>query len=284
MAKLNKLLTGLTNDLSYSFQVAAVNPIGTGNYSTAVTGVVPYSGGFTDLTETSWNSASALKNIIPSADNGSYIINNNPTYCIMDSAVDGGGWMLAMKATRGTTFNYSANYWTTNNILNATDVTRNDADAKYHIFNTFVGTEVMAIWPDLNVTGGSINAPAYGWIWKQTMPTASTLLNLFQTTTYYGTGFNFGGFNSNVWSYQDGYRQYGFNVQGASGGHNGVSGAGSAAARWGFVWNGENDANSCDASGGIGMSYGVNYSAGDKYNTAGTQRYNRSMRVEIYVR
>jgi hypothetical protein len=284
MAKLNKLLTGLTNDLSYSFQVAAVNPIGTGTYSTAVTGIVPYSGGFTDLTGTSWSSALDLKNTVPSLENGVYTINNQPTYCIMDSAVDGGGWMLAMKATTGTTFSYSSDYWTTNNTLNTTDVTRNNADAKYHIFNTFVGTEVMAIWPDLNVTGGSVNAPSYGWLWKQSTPSATTLLNLFQTTTNYGTPFNFSGFNSNVWSYQNGYRQYGFNVQGVSGGHNGASGPGSANVRWGFVWNNEGDSNTCDASGGIGMSYGVNYSAGDKYNTVGTQRYDRSMRVEIYVR
>ena len=27
-------------------------------------------------------------------------------YCIMNSAVSGGGWMMAMKATRGNTFSY----------------------------------------------------------------------------------------------------------------------------------------------------------------------------------
>jgi hypothetical protein len=42
----NKILTGLTNDIPYSFRVAGVNAVGTGDYSPVVSGV-PYSGGFT---------------------------------------------------------------------------------------------------------------------------------------------------------------------------------------------------------------------------------------------
>jgi hypothetical protein len=49
MAKITKMLTGLNNsNTSYSFQVAAINPIGTGTYSTPATGIVPYTGGFID--------------------------------------------------------------------------------------------------------------------------------------------------------------------------------------------------------------------------------------------
>ena len=51
MAKITQIITGLINDepnQSYSFQVAAVNPIGTGTYSTSATGIVPYAGGFID--------------------------------------------------------------------------------------------------------------------------------------------------------------------------------------------------------------------------------------------
>jgi hypothetical protein len=280
----NKILTGLTNDIPYSFRVAGVNAVGTGDYSPVVSGV-PYSGGFTtDFTAASWNSAAQLKSLAPSVPNGVYTINNQPTYCIMDSSVDGGSWMLAMKATRGTTFNYNADYWTINNTLNTSSPDRTDSDAKYHIFNSFVGSEVIAIWPDLNVTGGSFNAPSYGWIWKYTMPTPSTLLNLFQNTVDLGNPSNFNGYNSSVWSDQQGYRRYGINIQAASGGQNGVSGPGTANVRWGFAWNNEGDANSNDVSGGIGMAFGVNYSAGDAYGCCGNSRYNRSMRVEIYIR
>jgi hypothetical protein len=277
-----KLLSGLQNDpTTYKFKVAAVNVAGTGNYSAPSSGITPISTGFnalSDLANTiSWNSATELMDAVPGLSNGVYIINNYPTYCLMDTSLDGGGWMLAMKATRGTTFNYNANYWTTSNTLNPTDTTRNDADAKFNIFNTFTGTQAMAIWPDLNVSGGSINAPTYGWIWKQSLGFPTTLLNRFQNTLDLGTPFDYSGFNSDVWSYQDGYRKYGFNMQGYV--YSTITHV-----RWGFVWNNEGDNQTCDASGGIGMSFNTDYSAGDKFNAAGTQRYDRSMRVEIYVR
>jgi hypothetical protein len=277
-----KLLSGLQNDpTTYKFKVAAVNAAGTGNYSAPSSGITPISTGFNsllDLANTiSWNSATELMSVVPGLSNGVYIINNNPTYCLMDTSLDGGGWMLAMKATRGTTFNYNANYWTTSNTLNPTDTTRNNADAKFDIFNTFAGTQAMAIWPDLDVSGGSINAPTYGWIWKQSLGSPMTLLNRFQNTLDLGDPFNYSGFNSDVWSYQSGYKKYGFNMQGQQ--YSTITHV-----RWGFVWNNEGDNQSCDVSGGIGMSFGVNYSAGDRYGAAGAERYNRSMRVEIYVR
>jgi hypothetical protein len=276
-----KILSGLNNDTTYKFRVAAVNAAGTGNYSAPSSGITPISTGFNSLSDLaniiSWNSATELMDAVPGLSNGVYIINNHPTYCLMDTSLDGGGWMLAMKATRGTTFNYSSNYWTTSNTLNPTDTTRNDADAKFDIFNTFTGTQAMAIWPDLDVSGGSINAPTYGWIWKQSLGSPMTLLNRFQNTLDLGNPFDYSGFNSDVWSYQDGYRKYGFNMQGQL--YSTITHV-----RWGFVWNNEGDNQTCDASGGIGMSFNTDYSAGDKYNAAGTQRYNRSMRVEIYIR
>ena len=39
-------------------------------------------------------------------------------YCILDPSYDGGGWMMVMKATRGSTFQWSSSYWTSNNTLN----------------------------------------------------------------------------------------------------------------------------------------------------------------------
>jgi hypothetical protein len=236
-----------------------------------------------DLMTTSQNNWSNAKTILDrslgTANNGVYIINSNPTYCLMDPSLENGGWMLAMKATRDTTFNYSSNYWTTNNTLNPSDTTRNDGDAKYHIFNTYVGTQVMAVWPDVGVVGGSLYAPSYGWIWKEDITTPSTLLNLFQNTREISNdALTFPGMNTAIWSHQTGYKRYGFNMIGNTSGS-------SVNTRWGFVWNNENDANTCDASGGIGLSVnGATYSAGDWYSSAGTQGLNRSMRVEIYIR
>ena len=56
-------------------------------------------------------------------------------YCLLDDQWDGGGWMLAMKATRGTTFSYDSNYWTTDNTLNPTELNRDDGDAKFDLFS-----------------------------------------------------------------------------------------------------------------------------------------------------
>ncbi len=94
----------------------------------------------------------------------------------MDEKYDGGGWMLMMKATRGTTFQYSANYWTTSNTLNPTDLTRNDADAKYNTMNYFQAKDMMAIFPDINSVGnnsGSISGLT-NWTWLQNDFSGST--------------------------------------------------------------------------------------------------------------
>ena len=95
-----------------------------------------------------------IKNKTGTSTNGIYWINLptvGPTqiYCIMDSTVDGGGWMMTMKATRGGTFNYDSSYWTTVSTLNPSDNTRNDADAKFHSMNYFEGKDMLALWPDI---------------------------------------------------------------------------------------------------------------------------------------
>lgn len=72
---------------------------------------------------------------------------------------------MAMKATRGTTFNYAANYWTTYNTLNPSDTTRNDGDAKFHTMNYFAHKDMLAIWPDIGA-GGSISGVG-AWTWLQ---------------------------------------------------------------------------------------------------------------------
>ena len=83
----------------------------------------------------------------------------------MDSAWNGGGWIMAYKATQGTTFNYFASYWTSANVLNESSVNQDNADAKFHSFNYFSAKDMLARWPDIG-QGGSINNVG-NWTWLQ---------------------------------------------------------------------------------------------------------------------
>jgi len=197
--------------------------------------------------------------------------------------------MLALKATRGTTFKYDANYWTTANTLNPTQVNRNDGDAKYDIMNAYLAKDMMALFPDIpNVSteSGSIDGLTT-WSWLQNnfkSGTPITAINLFSTVNnnFIGDANLFSGKGS-AFSGQTDVRFYGFNY----------TGNGGAKVRWGFGWN-ENggglypygDQNSNDVSGGIGMGSGYGeYSAGDRINCCqNSTGINRTARVEIYIR
>jgi hypothetical protein len=219
-------------------------------------------------------------------------------YCIMNPAYAGGGWMLAMKGTQGTTFNFDANYWTTNNTLNPTDTTRNNADAKFHTFNYFAATDWLAIFPDTGINGGDLPASLNtGWTWYEpnavnvSIPVSTWYsLGLQLTKLAGGTAGYFGTnpqpiysqkYSQNVWSNQTGMQFYGMNYTACA-----VS-----KCRWGFNFNNEADQNTNDARGGIGLKY-QNYgvavdifsSAGDSYYCCGTPGLNRPMRFEWYVR
>lgn len=242
------------------------------------------------------NSASEIK----TNKNGVYWI-NLPTvgatqvYCLMDEKYDGGGWMMMMKATRGTTFQYSASYWTTNNTLSPTDLTRSDADAKYNTMNYFQATDMMAIFPDIitnGVASGSISNLPY-WSWLQNdfySGTPVVPITFFNTVSRYfiQDAVTYSGWGSGVFSSQTDVRFYGYNY------YNNQS---LAKSRWGFGWN-ENggglypngNMDSDDVAGGIGME-GVQqdttakYSAGDVIGCCqNTTGINRSARVEVYVR
>ena len=101
---------------------------------------------------TAGESAEQIKTDFPSSTDGVYWIDlptSGPTqtYCIMDSNHDGGGWMMALKATRGGTFDYQSNYWTTANTLNkTTELDRSDSDAKFDVFNEFYAREFYKRW------------------------------------------------------------------------------------------------------------------------------------------
>lgn len=223
------------------------------------------------------------------------IVGPTQIYCLLNSAVNGGGWMMMMKATRGTTFSYFSSYWTTINTLNPTATNRNDGDAKFDAMNYFYAKDIMALWPDIawnansSTTGGSVNTNgSYGvWCWLQNNfnnGVRITPINFFSSASklFFGDAKSYGGWNGGVFSAQSSVRFYGFNYTNAS----------NAQVRWGFAWN-ENaplelyptgNEGSNDVSGGIGMNYG-SYSAGDyiaccQDNTG----INRTARVEMYVR
>jgi hypothetical protein len=232
------------------------------------------------------------------------VVGPTQVYCIMNSAVGGGGWMMAMKATRGTTFNYDSELWTTNTYLNQNDNTRNDADAKFQTMNYHEATDIMAIWPDMGATGGSVTVSGYSWTWIENNfnnGVKKTLTNFFATTTgtstFGGTGLfkqdakTFAGWGgAGKFSGQTDVRFYGFN-------YNPHPAYGSTAkVRWGFGWNENGEGlypgidspykGTNDVSGGIGMSAGWgSYSAGDYIACCqDTTGINRSARVEVYVR
>jgi hypothetical protein len=251
-------------------------------------------------------SASYLVSLGITAD-GIYWINlptAGPTqiYCILNPAYDGGGWMMAMKATRGTTFNYSANYWTTANTLNPTQTNRNDGDAKFNSMNYFQAKDMMAVWPDIS-NGGSIPGSTLGWTWLENNFNDGTRITpisffgiTYPTMNAGGSGKfikdakTFSGWASGVFSSQVDIRFYGFNYT------NNPSYGLSMKCRWGFGWNengeglypssGGGAPGSNDVAGGIGLDTGGgSYSAGDVIVCCqDTIGINRSARVEVYVR
>ena len=248
-------------------------------------------------------SAQYIKSLTGTNTDGVYWINLpvvGPTqiYCIMNSAVDGGGWMMMMKATTGTTFNYDANYWTTVNTLNPSDNTRNNADAKFHTMNYFPAKDLLALWPDITTAGGSLSLSSYGcWSWLQ-----NNFNNGIRVTPIYfwanvdrlflGDANNFAG-KGTAFSSQADVRFYGFNFRNSPEVLQNNTTL-RVKARWGFGWN-ENggglypngNMESDDVSGGIGVKSDRvgTYSAGDIISCC--QNYtgiNRTARVEIYVR
>lgn len=250
-------------------------------------------------------SAQQLKNDYGYNTDGVYwidlpIVGPTQIYCIMNSAIDGGGWMMAMKATTGNTFNYTAKHWTNVSTLNHTDISRNNADAKYHTMNYFQGKDLLALWPDIG-QGGSVSVSGYPWTWLENNfydGNRTTMINFFGLTyanTNGGSGKfikdakTFSGWASGVFSSQVDVRFYGFNYQ-----PDPTYGS-LMKARWGFGWNENGEGlypganvqykGTNDVSGGIGLSTNVSYSAGDYIACCqDTTGINRSARVEVYVR
>ena len=162
--------------------------------------------------------ANALETLAdyPTAPDGLYWITcgGTPTqiYCVMNSLYDGGGWMLLMKATRGTTFSFNSTYWTNNTTtLNPTDLTLNDADAKYAAFNSVSVKDVMAWWPDVGYTGGTIPSTPY-WTWhinnwySSNFPSMTGNSTVLSGQTYYASA------SSELGGGYEAYRAFDFNT------------------------------------------------------------------------
>jgi hypothetical protein len=210
----------------------------------------------------------------------------------MDNRWLGGGWMMGMKATRGTTFNWDSSYWTSNNVLNESQYNTNDGDAKFETMNKFSAKDIMAIWPDIG-NGGCINDSNRGYTWFETdFNTGYGRGGRIVPITFWSQVDRFYKSNANEFcgigqfSGQSHVRFYGFNYR---------NDPGWARTRWGFGWNEngggsggypEADMNSDDVSGGIGMSGNFqSYSAGDRINCCQNRNgINRSARVELYFR
>lgn len=236
-------------------------------------------------------SAKYIQTAFGNLTNGEYFINLpvvGPTklYCLLDTSLDGGGWMMAMKSSTSTTFNYDSSYWTSINNLNPTQNNRNNGDAKFNSMNYFHAKDIMALWPDIP-SGGSINTSSSynNWCWLQNNFNNGIRISLVDFFTqadnlFFGDAKTYSGYGS-AFSSQKSIRFYGFNYDKFSG----------KKVRWGFGWN-ENDLqlypngnqSSNDVSGGIGMSFN-SYSAGDSIGCCqDSTGINRSARVEIYIR
>jgi hypothetical protein len=233
------------------------------------------------------NPATSAKEILyenPGANDGVYWINLptvgvKPCYC--DMTYNGGGWILIMKTTGDATLGYTANFWTTDNVLNETDpdITRN-INAKYDAFNHYQGTDIMARW-----TGWG----GHRWLRNGAWAPGTALAN-FQVYRNWGYPQSQPDWNSTIHSsqqYQGGLGtnmvpQYGTNLPTTLG-----TSAGNVSVRWGYRFNenGPGVFNSDDLGGGIGGNrYGTQYGAGDWFSCCGHASSNRFDRAEVYIR
>jgi hypothetical protein len=216
---------------------------------------------------------------------------STPTYCLMDSKWNGGGWMMLMKATRGNTFQFSSTYWTAVNTLNTGNTDRTDGDAKFNVMNHAMIKDVMALWPDVGFTGGSVpQTEAWSWLINNyysngARATALTGFSNPRDSPANPNPTTFPGFSTSIWSVQAGAQRH------VIGGASHIAGNTWANMRWGYVWNNEGDFGSIDVVGGIGLGFawggggGVYYSGGDWIGCCQSSTgLNRSMRYELYGR
>ncbi len=157
------------------------------------------------------DNARQIKAINGTNTNGKYWINvggvSTNTYTLMDSNIDGGGWMLGMKGVtnsqgNSTGLGYDATQWTSTALLQSgsdknaplktnqgqtcssgngvTCATGDDANAKNDVFNYSAATEALVVWPDLTSRSDGFRytgASTYGFTWKESLTSSSTYVN-----------------------------------------------------------------------------------------------------------
>lgn len=143
------------------------------------------------------------------------MVNGVPTltYCIMNSVMSGGGWMLAMKGKEtSSVLDYGDTLWTDTNVLNANYPQRwknndpyRDTDAKFGVFAYAKGNQIMALFPEqTGFAGGAISAGttgntsvAYGFSWIETT-TSMRPWSAYNAGSVNGNPAGWGGTSYNV--------------------------------------------------------------------------------------
>lgn len=223
-------------------------------------------------------------------------------YCLMDAAMDGGGcWMLLMKGKAGYTFQYHSTHWSSDSTLNADSLdSTTSEDAKYPVFNDAPVTDLLAVFPDPDLpVGGCVSSSqqSYGWTWLQHDVwggDAKTALEGFKVSRelgYRNDITSFCGWNYLIWSaqMQEGTSCQAYVINGEGLPNDGTTHINRV--RWGFRQNenGENNFDSDDVAGGIGMDWRgtIKYSVGDfseRYSTRSSLGANRAFPFLLYGR
>lgn len=172
------------------------------------------------------------------------------TYCDMNS----GGYTLLMKLEgASSTFDYSSSYWENTQTLNTDDLSpSNNNDAKFEPYNRLEVNKLRAEFPSIN------------HVMDESFSQSKTALQIFSNRdiigheTYNGGVGDYGEFNSNEFTYQSGYQDYGFKLDRCS-----------RKVRWGWVWNNEeNTCDTVDSVAGIGLTYvDTNVAQSGSYST-----------------
>lgn len=163
---------------------------------------------------------------------------------VCDMTRDGGGWTLLLKASGSAAFEYNAPAWTDASLINASDLTTADGDAKYEGFLTLPLSTLRG-----ELDGFRFTQAFTGQTAQEIFLGPAAIVDTFPT-------FNTGAPN---WSAQPNCHTFGINIPY------------STRARFGWSANQENDCLSNDTAIGLGLSVvrGAGYRCGSTLCSAG---------------
>jgi hypothetical protein len=203
------------------------------------------------------SSPQEIYNLYGTTQDGVYWINiegtSTQSYLKMNRTnTDNGSWVLMMKGTKSTSFNYSSDFFDSSTyVLNenslADDVITN---AKFSSYNKLAITKILAVFKDYNggnySAGGDITSSGFnGLTWLETI-SSTTAFNRLNGSATNLINRNSLKSQSNL-SLQFGWTNYGFNISCTG-----------LTARWALLTNQEVDDKSCDRFLGIGVGvYGT---------------------------